>query len=141
MSINIYRANQLYSLGFTYRHYQEHFNQGMVFYYKNAEHVIGGNNNESLTEKDMKIINDGIWLPDAMHLMEWLQENSFIFSISSQSANMLVEIRCEDIITGTKYTPTFSPIEDALACLIRKILKRNERHFDIYDKEFEVIEE
>lgn len=141
MNINIDRANQLYSLGFAHRHYQEHFHRGMVFYYDNSEWIIGGNKDEDLTEQDMKIIENGVWLPSANHLMEWLQENSFNFSISPLKSSMMVEIQCMDSITGTEYSPTVSVLEVALACLIRKILKKSERKFDTNKKEYGIIEE
>jgi hypothetical protein len=140
MNINIFLANELYALGFTYHHYQEHFHKGMVFQYDNSEWVLGGNKDENLTEQDIKIIDDGVWLPSVAHLIEWLQENSFRFSVSSQESNMLMKIECEDSINGTRYSSTTSTLEVALACLIKKILKKGERQFDINIKAYGTIE-
>jgi len=140
MNINIYRANQLYSRGFTYRYYQEHFYRDMVFYYNEAEWMIGGNLSEKIVESDLEIIKSGIWLPSELHLMEWLMENDFKFNIINNDRDMCVTIYCEDGITGTVFSPTVSPLPDALACLIVKILKKAERPFDKKNKIFGVIE-
>lgn len=49
-------AQELYDLGFSYRHYKEHISKGMVYYYDNNEWVIGGNANEPITDFQEKIV-------------------------------------------------------------------------------------
>ncbi len=122
MNITIFEAQELYALGFSYRHYQNNFHKGMVYCYEGAEWVIGGNVNEDISNTDLKIINEGLWLPSEMHLVEWLIDNDFVFSIVN--IDNFFEFRCKDSITGTEYHTKVPTLELALATVIKKILKK-----------------
>ena len=138
MNISIMVAQELYDLGFSYRHYKEHISKGMVYYYDNNEWVIGGNANEPITDFQEKIVKNGIWLPSENHLIEWLLDNDFTFSIVNNDG--FFEVNCLDSITGTKYSAKLPTLEFAIAAIIKKILKKHEREFDLKDKIFGVIE-
>jgi len=112
----------------------------MVYYHNNSEWVLGGDLSARLTEFDMEIVKNGIWLPSEVHLIEWLMENDFIFRIIHDNPDMRVTIHCEDAITGAVFSPTVSSLADALACLIIKILKKRERPFDTKGKVYGIIE-
>ena len=139
MNITIFDAQELYALGFSYRHYQNHFHKGMVYYYEGAEWVIGGNADEDISNSDMKIIHEGIWLPSEMHLIEWLVNNDFVFHIVN--TDHFFEFKCKDSITGTEYSTKVPTLEVASATVIKKILKKKERTFDTKEKIFGIIEE
>lgn len=132
MNITIFTAQELYSLGFTYHHYQNHIHKGMVFYYNDSEWILGGNVDEDLSKFDMELTQKGTWLPSEWHLLEWLQENDFVFAIINQDG--FFEIQCKDSITNTVYTTKVPTLDFALATIIKKILKKKERQFDKKDK-------
>ena len=118
--------------------FQQSLSKGMVYYYDNNEWVIGGNANEPITDFQEKIVKNGIWLPSENHLIEWLLDNDFTFSIVNNDG--FFEINCLDSITGTKYSAKVPTLEFAIAAIIKKILKKHEREFDLKDKIFGVIE-
>jgi len=138
MNINISRAKKLYDKGFTYRFYQDNPHVGMVFYYNGNERILRGDDNGELTENDLEIVKNGIWLPSSIHLMYWLMENEFSFEIIHNSTfhmgvnNMGTTVYCKDVITGTEFSPT----TECLACLIIKILKKAERSFDTGERDY-----
>lgn len=139
MNITIDIAKELYDLGFSYKHYERNVQKGMVFYYNCCEWVIGGNMDEKISEIDKKVVERGIWLPSESHLIEWLTDNGFIFSLVNQDG--FFELRCKDSISETEYYTKVPTLEFAFATVIKKILKKKERPFDTHDKVFGVIEE
>ena len=134
----------MYDKGFTYRFYQDNPHVGMVFYYNDEERILIGDGRigGELTEEDLEVVKNGVWLPSSKHLMFWLMENEFSFEIVHGSTfhmginNMGATIHCKDAITGTEFSPTVSPLADAFACLIIKILKKAERPFDIGERDY-----
>ncbi|MGI6248970.1 MAG: hypothetical protein ACOYJX_06165 [Acutalibacteraceae bacterium] len=138
MNITISVAEELYKLGFTYRHYQKNFHKGMVFYYNEIEWVLGGDLEEDITEFDKEIIEKGTWLPSEIHLIEWLQDNGFAIAIINIDG--FWELQCKDLETCTKYYTKVPTLDFALAVVIKKILKKKERPFDTKDKIFGIIE-
>ena len=138
MNITIIEAKELYSLGFSYRHYQMNIHKGMVYYYEEAEWVIGGNVDAELSQLDKKIAQEGIWLPSEMHLVEWLVDNGFVFSIVN--IDSFFEMKCKDSFTGTDYYSKVPTLDLALETVIKKILKKKERIFDVKDKVYGTIE-
>jgi hypothetical protein len=138
MNITINVAKELYNLGFSYKHYEQNIHKGMVYYYHNYEWVIGGNMDEEVSDADRKIVAEGIWLPSEIHLIEWITDNDFIFSLVNQDG--FFELRCKDSICGTEYYTKVPTLELAFAIIIKKILKKKERPFDTHDKVFGIIE-
>ena len=128
MNININQAEELYKLGFTFKHYQENIHKGMVFYYNNNELIIGGNSQEDLSDSDLEVVRNGIWLPSSWHLFEWLRNNDFAFYIKYEGD--LIELFCKDSMTGREYLTNTLTLDYTLSCTIRKILKKKEREFD-----------
>lgn len=138
MNIAFDTARELYDLGFTYRHYAEHPQKGMVYFYENAEWVIGGNVDDPLDEYDYFVILNGIWLPSEMHLLEWLSDNDFVYAIVNTDG--FVDATCKDSLTQTQYQSKTPTLDVALAAIIKKILKKHEREFDTKEKRYGVIE-
>lgn len=138
MHITITTANELYDLGFSYRHYQKNPQKGMIYYYNDTEWVIGGCVDEALTDSDKAIIANGIWLPSEIHFIEWLHDNEFVFAIINQ--DNFFEIQCKDAITSTQYETKTPTLEFSLAAIVKKILKKKERAFDEKEKMFGVVE-
>ena len=138
MNITYYQAKELYSLGFSFRHYTNNIHKGMVFYYKDSEWVIGGNENDNLSDEEKVIANNGIWLPSSLHLIDWLVDNDFVFIIKNTDG--FFDIICKDSITETQYESKTPTLEVTLASIIKKILKKKERLFDTKEKVFGIIE-
>ena len=60
--------------GFSFEQFEHDCNPGLVYYFDNCEHIIGGKCDESpCTNEDQYIAEKGTWLPNASHLMLWLQ--------------------------------------------------------------------
>lgn len=138
MSINIYEATKLYELGFTYKHYQNNIEKGMVFFYNDSEWVLGGDTESDLSESDIKIIANGTWIPSDSHLIEWLQDNDFSFYILNDDG--FYAIKCVDNNTQSEFTSKTPSLSFTLSAVIRKILKKNERDFDTKEKIYGIIE-
>lgn len=130
--MNIYLAETLYSLGFTYRHYQENIYKGMLFQIGDEEYVVGGNTESDISDAEAQKIKSGVWIPSAQHLIEWLQDNDFAFQINFEQN--LIAIACKDTITNTEYSSESPDLETSLFSIIRKILKKKERIFDYKEK-------
>ncbi|MDD6395516.1 MAG: hypothetical protein PUB37_04950 [Firmicutes bacterium] len=139
MNITFETANELYALGFSYRHYQKHCQKGMVYYYNGSEWVIGGNVDEPLTDTQREIIDNGTWLPSEANLIEWLQDNDFVFVVVNTDGFFKVE--CKDTVTNTQYNSKMPTLEFAMAAIIKKILKKHEREFDTKEPIYGVIVE
>ncbi len=139
MNITSFEAKELYSLGFSFRHYQNHFHKGMVYLYGESEWVIGGNVDGDMSVVDKEIINKGLWLPSEMHLIEWLLDNEFVFSIINIDG--FFDFTCKDSITKTEYHTKVPTLELALVTIIKKILKKRERMFDYKEKQYGMIQE
>ena len=139
MNVNYLVAKQLYELGFTYQYYENNIETGMVFSDGETEYIIGGDPAKSISNTDMEKIKDFIWLPSVGHLIEWLKENDFIFTISCE--NVFFDIRCQDIITQREYHTKVPTLDYALAVIIKKILKKKERDFDYFQKTVYIIDE
>lgn len=138
MNVTNLVAEELYALGFTFKHYQENFYKGEVYYYNDAEWVIGGRTDEDIfSDFDLTIMKNGLWLPSESHLIEWLQDNDFVFAIINNDG--FFEIQCKDIVTLTEYNTKTPTLEYSLAALIKKILKKREREFDVKNKIFGII--
>ena len=137
MNITSFEAKELYSLGFSFCHYQKNSHKGMVYLYGGSEWVIGGNVDDDISVFDKEIIKKGLWLPSEMHLIEWLLDNEFVFSIVNVDG--FFDFTCKDSMTNTKYHTKVPTLELALVTVIKKILKKGERTFDNNEKKFGVI--
>lgn len=137
MNITIFTAEELYAMGFSFKHYSENVHRGMVYYYNDEEWIIGGRCDADFTDDDMKIISDGIWLPSQEHLLEWLEDNDFVYSIVNTDG--FYDVDCKDSHTNTLYHSKTPTLEVALASIIKKILKKKERTFDYKEKIFGTI--
>ena len=126
--MNAQLAQKLYSLGFTYSYYEKNIFKGMLFEYKGKEYVIGGNTEEELTSEEKEIVKHGVWIPSDLHLMEWLEDNDFSFTITQQEHSY--SVICRDEITKQEFGAEAAILELALFSVIRKILKKGERQFD-----------
>lgn len=140
MNVTVFVANELFSLGFTYKFYQNNPVKGMMYYYNDTEWIIGGSCEGDLTQEDLKVVKGGVWLPSVDHLLEWLVDNEFVFSIVN--TNGFYEIDCVDSLTKTKYHTVTPTLDYSLAVIVKKILKKKEREFDIKEKEsYSIIED
>lgn len=134
MNLDAYHAQELYSLGFHFRRLQENPHKGMVFQYEDSEWVIGGEKETEIENADMEIIKKGIWLPSEEELICWLQYNDFVFVLAFQG--FFFEIKCRDSITGTAYTAEAPTPDLALFRIIKKVLTKGERAFEIKEEYF-----
>ena len=125
-------ARELYDCGFTYRHYTEHPHRGMVYDYSGREVVLGGDVNEPLSPQEREMAARGMWLPSAVHLMEWLWDNDFVFSVVNTDG--FFDVTCRDTVTDTLYQSQTPTLAVSLAAVVRKILKKQERPFDTKEK-------
>lgn len=139
MSINILEARKLYELGFTYRHYQNNPEKGMMFYHNDSEWILGGDTEADLSESDIKIIAEGTWIPSDFHLIEWLKDNDFSFYILNDDG--FYAVKCVDNATRSEFTAKTPTLSFALSAVIRKILKKAEHSFDTKEKIYGIIEE
>ncbi len=135
--VTVSLAEELNSSGFSYKHYKENPHKGMVFYYENEEWIIGGQSDGDFSDEELKIINNGIWLPSQVHLMEWLEDNDFVYAIVNNDG--FYEVICKDIHTNTQFQTKMPTLSYTLAKTIKKILKKHEREFDTKEKLFGTI--
>ena len=74
MNLTIDMMLNLKKYGFSFEEFEHDCNPGLVYYFDNCEHIIGGKCDESpCTNEDQYIAEKGTWLPNASHLMLWLQ--------------------------------------------------------------------
>lgn len=130
--MNIYLAKTLYSLGFTYHHYQQNIYKGMIFQIGDEEYVVGGNTEDDISDAEKDKIKDGVWIPSAQHLIEWLGDNDFAFAIVYETN--LYKIVCKDTLTSTEFHAESPDFDTAIFSIVRKILKKKERAFDYKEK-------
>lgn len=121
MNLTINMMLDLKKNGFTFEQFEHDCNPGMVYYYNQCEHIIGGIcNGTPPSNEDHIISNEGIWLPDESHLMLWLQWKwNYDVTISYNSENRyfygFVDNGIDDIIRGSG--------PDLLCCLYKLVLK------------------
>lgn len=137
MNISIYVAEELYSLGFSFKRYSNNVHKGMVFHYNNEDWIIGGRCETELSNDDINIIVHGTWLPSDSHLLEWLADNDFVYAIVNNDG--FYDVTCKDVHTNTTYHTKMPTLEFSLASIIKKILKKNERLFDRNEKPIGIV--
>lgn len=138
LNISFETADELYALGFSYRHYHDHPQKGMVYYYDGSEWVIGGDSEAPLTEFEKNIVENGVWLPSEIQLIEWLLDNDFIFSIVNTDG--FFDVVCKDTVTQIQYKSKMPTLDYTISAIIRKILKKKERKFDTKEKIYGITE-
>lgn len=134
--LNAVLAKELYEMGFSFYYLQNNPQKGMAYYYNEREWIIGGDIEENFTVNETTVIQNGIWLPSTDELIDWLQNNKFIFNIYYPTIeNMGIYVNCIDSITEREYN-TEGPLPMVLGFTIKKILKKAERPFDINEPEW-----
>jgi hypothetical protein len=125
---------KLYDFGLEKNWFEDFPLKGLRFLYNNAVYIIGGKVEGECSPEELEIINNGIWLPQAEHLMFWLKNNYFAFNFCYEGeGGSGTTLYCKDTKTATEYE-TVGDLEFSLARTIRKILKRKERQFTVKNR-------
>ena len=126
--ITIDTLRKMKAVGFTYPEYEHCLNYGMLFYYNDAEYFIGGFSNNTFSDLDKEVAQQGEWLPEAAQLLEWLTNTDFKVTISIDEGQYF-SIQAIDITDGTLFNGGGLTLANALAKTITKICKANRRSY------------
>lgn len=126
--ITIDTLRKMKAVGFTYPEYEHFLNYGMLFYYNDEEYFIGGFSNNTFSDLDKEVAQQGEWLPEAAQLLEWLTNTDFKVTISIDEGQYF-SIQAIDITDGTLFNGGGLTLANALAKTITKICKANRRSY------------
>ena len=126
--ITIDTLRKMKEVGFTYPEYEHFLNYGMLFYYNDEEYFIGGFSNNTFSDLDKEVAQQGEWLPEAAQLLEWLTNTDFKVTISIDEGQYF-SIQAIDITDGTLFNGGGLTLANALAKTITKICKANRRSY------------
>ena len=126
--ITIDTLRKMKAVGFTYPEYEHFLNYGMLFYYNDDEYFIGGFSNNTFSDLDKEVAQQGEWLPEAAQLLEWLTNTDFKVTISIDEGQYF-SIQAIDITDGTLFNGGGLTLANALAKTITKICKANRRSY------------
>ena len=126
--ITIDTLRKMKAVGFTYPEYEHFLNYGMLFYYNDEEYFIGGFSNNTFSDLDKEVAQQGEWLPEAAQLLEWLTNTDFKVTISIDEGQYF-SIQAIDITDGTLFNGGELTLANALAKTITKICKANRRSY------------
>ena len=99
-----------------------------AFYYNDEEYFIGGFSNNTFSDLDKEVAQQGEWLPEAAQLLEWLTNTDFKVTISIDEGQYF-SIQAIDITDGTLFNGGGLTLANALAKTITKICKANRRSY------------
>ena len=126
--ITIDTLRKMKAVGFTYPEYEHFLNYGMLFYYNDEEYFIGGFSNNTFSDLDKEVAQQGEWLPEAAQLLEWLTNTDFKVTISIEEGHYF-SIQAIDTTDGTLFNGGGLTLANALAKTITKICKANRRSY------------
>ena len=126
--ITIDTLRKMKAVGFTYPEYEHFLNYGMLFYYNDDEYFIGGFSNNTFSDLDKEVAQQGEWLPEAAQLLEWLTNTDFKVTISIDEGQYF-SIQAIDITDGTLFNGGGLTLANALAKTITKICTANRRSY------------
>ena len=126
--ITIDTLRKMKAVGFTYPEYEHFLNYGMLFYYNDEEYFIGGFSNNTFSDLDKEVAQQGEWVPEAAQLLEWLTNTDFKVTISIDEGQYF-SIQAIDITDGTLFNGGGLTLANALAKTITKICKANRRSY------------
>ena len=126
--ITIDTLRKMKAVGFTYPEYEHCLNYGMLFYYNDAEYFIGGFSNNTFSDLDKEVAQQGECLPEAAQLLEWLTNTDFKVTISIDEGRYF-SIQAIDTADGTLFKGGGLTLANALAKTITKICKTNRRSY------------
>ena len=126
--ITIDTLRKMKAVGFTYPEYEHFLNYGMLFYYNDEEYFIGGFSNNTFSDLDKEVAQQGEWLPEAAQLLEWLTNTDFKVTISIDEGQYF-SIQAIDITDGTLFNGGGLTLANALAKTITKICKANRQSY------------
>ena len=126
--ITIDTLRKMKAVGFSYPEYEHFLNYGMLFYYNDDEYFIGGFSNNTFSDLDKEVAQQGEWLPEAAQLLEWLTNTDFKVTISIDEGHYF-SIQVIDTTDGTLFNGGGLTLANALAKTIAKICKSNRRSY------------
>ena len=115
--------------GFSYPEFENILNNGMMYYYLGDEYIIGGFSQEGFSECDKLVQQNGCWLPDEAHLLNWLNANGFSYSLQWSNDQKRYRIEVNDSICNASYTAGGIDVINTLAKVIIKICKSKLRSY------------
>ena len=126
--ITIDTLRKMKEVGFTYPDYEHFLNYGMLFYYNDDEYTVGGFSNNTFSDLDKEVAQQGEWLPEAAQLLEWLTNTDFKVTVSIDEGQYF-SIQAIDTTDGTLFNGGGLTLANALAKTITKICKSNRRSY------------
>lgn len=123
--ISLETKKKMERVGFSFADYEEFLNLGMIYSYQNDEYVIGGFCNNSFTEMDKIVSQNGEWLPDSFQLLQWLQQCRFDVSILWKHEESIFCISATHT-DGDIYETKSVDLAEGMGNIIYKICKKTQ---------------